>query len=63
MKVFLLVALPMLACGQNNDLFTYDETDADKRVFGPAEWDQIQCDDLEECVSAAWGENDTLVNA
>lgn len=53
----------MLACGQNNDLFTYDETDADKRVFGPAEWDQVQCDDLEECVSAAWGENDTLVNA
>lgn len=63
MKVFLLVALPLLAYGQNNDLFTYDETDAVNRVFGPGEWDQVQCDDLEECVSAVWHENDTLDNA
>jgi hypothetical protein len=63
MKVFLLVTFLTLACGQNNDLFMYDETDAVNRVFGPGDWDQVQCDDLEECVSTVWHENDTIDNA
>lgn len=52
MKVLLLASLPLLACGQNDDLFTYGETDAANRIFGPRDWNQVGCDDLDTCVSA-----------
>jgi hypothetical protein len=52
MKVLLLAALPLLSWGQNDDLFTYKESDLDARVFGPRDWENVECDDLETCVSA-----------
>ena len=47
----LLAALLLLAFGQNDDLFTYGETDEANRVYGPRDWNQVGCDDLDTCVS------------
>lgn len=52
MKVLLLAALPLLTWGQNDDLFTYKESDLDARIYGPRDWENVACDDLENCVSA-----------
>jgi hypothetical protein len=52
MKVLLLATLPLLTWGQDDDLFTYKESDLDARIFGPRDWENVACDDLENCVSA-----------
>jgi hypothetical protein len=50
MKVlFLLAALPLSSWGQNTDLFNYRETDGND--YGPRDWEEVECDDLDECVS------------
>jgi carbonic anhydrase len=47
--LFLLV-VPMLVKGQD-DLFNYDSTRnwEDGTDYGPREWDQVECDDVETC--------------
>ena len=52
MKVLLLAlaALPLLTWGQNDDLFNYRETVGND--YGPRDWEQVECDDIEECVSS-----------
>lgn len=51
MKALLFAALPFFCLGQNTDLFNYRETDESARDFGPRDWDQVECDDREFCVS------------
>lgn len=46
MKVLLLLLSSVTA--QNDDLFNYGSTNG--RNFGPEDWDQVACDDLETCV-------------
>lgn len=51
MKVLLLAAFPLACLGQNTDVFNYRETDVDARDFGPRDWKEVECDDVDECVS------------
>ena len=52
MKALLFaVALP-LTWGYNDDLFNYRGTDEEGRDFGPRDWEEVDCDDLETCVSS-----------
>ena len=52
MRLLLAVSFALLHCvhGANDDLFNYRETDGND--YGPEDWDQVTCDDLEQCVSA-----------
>lgn len=46
-------AFPVLAKAQNTDLFNYDNTRVweEGADYGPRDWDQVECDDIEDCVS------------
>lgn len=48
-----VVALPLIVRGQNTDLFNYDTTRdwEEGKDYGPRKWDQVECDDLDKCVS------------
>ena len=50
--MLLLVAFPAIVRCQNTDLFNYDTTRSwdGGMDYGPKEWDQVECDDIEECV-------------
>ena len=48
MRLLALAAVPLFCWGQNDDLFNYRGTDGND--YGPRDWDQVQCDDLESCV-------------
>lgn len=50
-KLFFLF-LSFLLVEANYDTFNYDETDWAARSFGPEDWDQVQCHDVETCVRA-----------
>lgn len=52
MLMLLLVAFPAIVRCQNTDLFNYDTTRSwdGGMDYGPKEWDQVECDDIEECV-------------
>ena len=52
--LLLLIALPVIVRSQNTDLFNYDGTRSweSGMDYGPKDWDQVECDDLEECVRA-----------
>jgi hypothetical protein len=51
MLMLLLVAFPAIVRCQNTDLFNYDTTRSwdGGMDYGPREWDQVECDDIEEC--------------
>lgn len=44
--------LVALAAAQNTDRFNYRKTNEVTRDFGPEDWRQVQCDDLDQCVSS-----------
>jgi len=46
------VFLSFLVVAANYDTFNYDETDWSTRSFGPDDWDEVQCHDVETCVSS-----------
>lgn len=51
--LLLLLAFPVvMVWGQNTDLFNYEGTRdwEEGKDYGPRQWDQVECDDLEECV-------------
>jgi hypothetical protein len=35
----------------STDRFNYGETDLENGNYGPADWDKVDCHDLETCVS------------
>ena len=51
MKQILVLSIALVhhVKGNNNDLFNYRETDDND--YGPEDWDQVTCDDVEICVS------------
>ena len=53
MRLLLVLSVPFIrsAYSRNDDLFNYHDTDG--RDYGPEDWDQVTCDDVTECVSAA----------
>lgn len=55
----LLVAFPLFAKAQNTDLFNYDTTRSweNGQDYGPRDWGDVECDDIEECVSICFGCN------
>jgi hypothetical protein len=48
--VFLLLVL--LAPVHSNDRFNYDKTNLTERDFGPSDWGEVACEDVETCVSS-----------
>jgi len=60
MKVNLFaLALSVLAVA-GSDTFNYDQTDIEARSFGPADWSQVSCDDVETC--PGWPTNFERIN-
>lgn len=49
----LLALLLSFLTSSGNDKFNYGETDWNARDFGPADWGEVECSDVDTCVSAA----------
>lgn len=52
MLLLALLASSLLVQGQNTDLFNYEGTRdwEEGKDYGPRDWDQVECDDVEKCV-------------
>jgi hypothetical protein len=46
-----LLSIAVAVDGSTRDRFNYDKTDLENRNFGPADWGEVVCPDLETCVS------------
>jgi hypothetical protein len=46
-----LVLLGKVATVNANDTFNYNGTNITSRSFGPADWKNVTCNDVETCVS------------
>jgi len=44
-----LTALSLARYGLCDDLFTYDEEKATRNVYGPKDWEDVDCDDTKNC--------------
>lgn len=48
--LLLAIAPSVLSQGGNDDTFNYKNTDENDRDFGPEDWGEVECPDLDQCV-------------
>ena len=50
LKISILLSLLILDLAKSADIFNYDQTSS--RDYGPEDWDEVSCNNLNTCVSS-----------